>query len=128
MGLLRRWIFIAIAIIFLATIAGLFLTRGSLTRIRNEHARVNHSGQSIVDQDPVRQANSLAAQAATLEEQLYAADAQRLAEHATDLAFSQVLREDAERMQHLTGQAAVLDQRRDAATQKVKDDRAAVAQ
>ena len=127
MSNLRRSVLIALGLIFLATIAGLFLTRGALLRIRSERTHARQSDQTIVDQEPARQANRLAAQASTPEEQLYAADAQRLAEHTVDLAFNAALQAEAVRAENLTGQAAVLDQRMDALTAKVKADKTTLA-
>jgi small-conductance mechanosensitive channel len=127
MSNLRRSILIALGLVFLATIAGLFLTRDALLRIRAERAHARQSDQTIVDQEPARQANSLAAQASTSEEQLYALDAQRLAEHTVDLAFNAVLQAEAVRAENLTGQAAALDQRMDALTAKVKADKTTLA-
>lgn len=127
MSTLRRWILIALGLIFLATIAGLFLTRDAVVRIRTERAHAAQNDQTIVDQEPARQANQLAAQASTPEQQLFAADAQRLAAHTVDLAFSAALREEAVRAENLTGQAAVLDQHRDALVAKVKDDKTTLA-
>src|ERR1700719_3850026 len=127
MSNLRRSILIALGLVFLATIAGMFLTRDALLRIRSERAHARQSDQTVVDQEPARQANRLAAQAATSEEQLYAADAQRLAQHTVHLSFNAALQAEAVRGENLTGQAAALDQRMDTLTAKVKADKTTLA-
>jgi len=86
----RQWIVLAglLLLIVLAS-ATLILTRGSgslATRGRPRRA-------PLVDESPVQTARNLATLATTREEQRFANQALRLADHAVDLAFAEGMRE-----------------------------------
>ena len=87
---IRRWTvaFGLFALIMLAIIA-LVLTRdASLPAARTRPRRV-----PLVDERPVQTARSMTALASTREEQVFAQQALRLADHAVDLAFADAIRD-----------------------------------
>ena len=85
----RQWIvvFASLAIVILGVV-GLLLTRDSGSLGQTSPGRV-----PLVDEEPVQTARMLAALASTREEQRFAIQALRLADHAVDLAFTDAMRE-----------------------------------
>src|SRR5258708_16035134 len=93
-----RIVIVLIMLIVLGvTLAGAFLTRGVMAYLPFLQARKGrwtgaYVPLGIVDQRPWQTAATLAALAQSAEEKKFARDAQRLADHAVDQAFSQSLR------------------------------------
>ncbi len=78
-----------LCVLIVAAIAALVLTRASgplATRSRPRRT-------PLVDEQPVQTARSMAALASTREEQRFAQQALRVADHAVDLAFAEAMRE-----------------------------------
>lgn len=86
----RQWaiVFSLFALVVLA-IVGLILTRDSGSPVAGAKSR----RAPLVDERPVQTARSMAALASTREEQRFAHQALRLADHAVDLAFADAMRE-----------------------------------
>ena len=84
--------------------------------------------QSLVDVSPWQTAQELASMAVTAEEDEYARDAERLADHEVDQAFASALRLASLQAQHPTykGRALVISQRVKQLEQIVQQDQAAV--
>lgn len=98
-----------------------FLGRGNARR----HASVE---KTFVDMRPWQTAQALAPLAVTAEETEYARDAERLADHEVDQAFSAALRLASLQVQRrtLTGEALALSQKVAQLQQLVKDDQAQI--
>jgi small-conductance mechanosensitive channel len=89
-----------------------WMTRGALTYLHGRSG-ARGGGQSLVNLQPWQTAQALAALAVTAEENEYAHDAERLADHEVDQAFAAALRQarlDAEH-DNLTGEAQALAQK-----------------
>jgi small-conductance mechanosensitive channel len=88
----RQWIVVfgPFALIMLA-IVGLVLTRDSVSPA----VQTRPHRAPLVDEQPVQTARSMAALASTREEQRFALQALRLADHTVDLAFADAMREAA---------------------------------
>jgi small-conductance mechanosensitive channel len=86
----RQWlvVFGLVALVILAVV-GLFLTRDSASPAAQRRPR----RAPLVDERPVQTARSMSALASTREEQRFAQQALRLADHAVDLAFADAMRE-----------------------------------
>src|ERR1700692_4899766 len=84
----------------------------SLPSINNQGATAN-SRSTLADQTPWQTAQALAPLAVTAEENQYAREAERLADHEVDQAFAAALREATVRAEHrtLTGDALSISQR-----------------
>jgi small-conductance mechanosensitive channel len=138
---------VAAAVLSVCLIAS-FLTRGSMANV----AFVNGqgAGTGLVDQGPWQTVAALAPQAVTAEEKALALQAERLADHEVDQAFAMALRqaqmethvltgpalelqqklndlsdlviEDQDRVEGLTGMLATATKRGGAATQSLSDD------
>src|SRR5665811_2554593 len=103
-------------IVLAVTLGGAFLTRGVMTYLPFLQARKgNWTGayvpHGVVDQRPWQTAATLAALAQSAEERELAREAERLADHEVDQAFSQSLRQASAETRHLTGEALGLQQR-----------------
>lgn len=87
----RQWIavFASLVIVILGVI-GLVLTRDSGSQGQTSSHRA-----PLVDEEPLQTARTLAALASTREEQRFAMQALRLADHAVDLAFTDAMRDAA---------------------------------
>jgi len=85
---------------------------------------------TLVDQTPWQTAQALAALAVTAEENQFAREAERLADHEVDQAFAAALREATVQAQHrtLTGEALALSQRITQLQQLVAQDQTTVQQ
>jgi small-conductance mechanosensitive channel len=86
------------------------------------------SQKTIVDLSPWQTAQALAPLAVSAEENEYAREAERLADHEVDQAFDSALRQASTQVEHraLTGDALALSQKVTQLQQLVKDDQAAV--
>ena len=122
---LRRFWVIGPAVALLALAIGWFMTRGAMEQLsflrRNQGVE-----QGLVDQRPWQTASTLAPLAISAEEQGYAREAERLADHEVDQAFTMALHQASLQHHVLTGEALALDQRVTALKQTVADDKAKV--
>ena len=86
----RQWVVVLglFALVVLASV-GLILTRDSASPVRKARPR----RAPLVDERPIQTARNIAALASTREEQRFAQQALRLADHAVDLAFADAMRE-----------------------------------
>src|ERR1700726_3542092 len=94
----RMAIVLIMLIVLAVTLAGAFLTRGVMAYLPYLQARKgNLTGPyvppGVVDQRPWQTAAAVAALAQSAEEKELAREAERLADHEVDQAFSQFLRQ-----------------------------------
>src|SRR6202795_4481180 len=128
-----RMVIVLILLIVLAiTLAGAFLTRGVMTYLPFLQARKgNWTGayvpQGVVDHRPWQTAATLAALAQSAEEKELAREAERLADHEVDQAFSQSLRQASLAKPNLSGKALALQQRVNELQEIIKNDQARIA-
>jgi small-conductance mechanosensitive channel len=127
-----RVILLILLIVLTAALTGAFLTRGVMAYLPFLQARKgNWTGAyvplGIVDQRPWQTAATLAALAQSAEEKKLAGDAERLADHEVDQAFSQSLRQASLAKPTLSGKALVLQQRVNELQQTVTNDQARIA-
>src|ERR1700756_5650681 len=112
-----RKVTIAILLVVLGTaLAGTFLTRGVMEYLPFLQAKKgnwtgDYVAKGIVDQRPWQTAATLSALAQSAEEKELAREAERLADHEVDQAFSQSLRQASLEKPQLTGRALELQQR-----------------
>src|SRR5215831_7337555 len=129
----RRKVIVLVMVILLAiTVAGTFLTRGVMAYLPFLQARKGswtgaYVPLGIVDQRPWQTAATLAALAQSAEEKKLASDAERLADHEVDQAFSQSLRQASLAKPTLTGKALRLQQRVNELQKTVTNDEALIA-
>ena len=127
-----RMVIVLIMLIVLAvTLAGAFLTRGVMAYLPFLQARTgNWTGAyvppGIVDQRPWQTAATLAALAQSAEERELAREAERLADHEVDQAFSQSLRQASLEKPNLSGKALALQQRVTELQETIKNDQARI--
>jgi len=115
-----------------ATVIGVFLTRGVMEYLPFLQARKgNWNGEyvarGVVDQRPWQTAATLSALAQSAEEREFAREAERLADHEVDQAFSQSLRQASLEKPQLTGRALELQQRVNQLQETIKNDQARIA-
>jgi len=128
-----RKLIIAILLVVLGTaLAGTFLTRGVMEYLPFLQAKKGswtgeYVSHGIVDQRPWQTAATLAAMAQSAEEREFAREAERLADHEVDQAFSQSLRQASLEKQKLSDKALALQQRVTELQGIVKSDQARVA-
>jgi len=128
-----RKLAIAILLVVLGlTLAGSFMTRGVMEYLPFLQAKKgNWTGEyvshGIVDQRPWQTAATLAGMAQSAEERELAREAERLADHEVDQAFSQSLRQASLVKPQLTGRALALQQRVTELQAIVKGDQARIA-
>lgn len=128
----RRFLVAASAVVLVLGLIGGYLTRGVMEHLSFlKGQRSAWTGDpvphGIVDQRPWQTAETLAGLAVSAEERDLAREAERLADHEVDQAFSQSLRQAAMETRQLTGDALRLQQRVTELQQTVKDDQARVA-
>jgi small-conductance mechanosensitive channel len=128
-----RMVVVLILLTVLAiTLEGAFLTRGVMTYLPFLQARKgNWTGayvpEGVVDQRPWQTAATLAALAQSAEEKELAREAERLADHEVDQAFSQSLRQASLAKPNLSGKALALQQRVNELQEIIKNDQARIA-
>ena len=128
-----RKILVLVMLIFLAVaVAGAFLTRGVMEYLPFLQARKGswkgaYVPLGIVDQRPWQTAAALAALAQSAEEIKLAREAERLADHEVDQAFSQSLRQAGLTRPTLSGKALALQQRVKDLQETVKNDESRVS-
>jgi small-conductance mechanosensitive channel len=128
-----RMVIVLIMLIVLAvTLAGAFLTRGVMAYLpflqaRNGNWTGAYVPPGVVDQRPWRTAAAVAALAQSAEERELAREAERLADHEVDQAFSQSLRQASVEKPNLSGKALALQQRVTELQETIKNDQARIA-
>ena len=120
-------------VVLVVTLAGAFLTRGVTAYLPFLQAKKgNWTGayvpHGVVDQRPWQTAATLAALAQSAEERELAREAERLADHEVDQAFSQSLRQASVEKPELSGKALALQQRVTELQKTIKDDEARIAE
>src|ERR1700722_15504220 len=115
-----------------ATLAGTFLTQGVMEYLpflqaKNGSWTGAYVPPGIVDQRPWQTAATLAALAQSAEERELAREAERLADHEVDQAFSQSLRQASLAKPNLSGKALVLQKRVTELQETIKNDQARIA-
>jgi small-conductance mechanosensitive channel len=122
---------ISLALLILGLV-GTFTTQGVMEHLPFLHGQ--KAGWSdvviphgIVDQRPWQTAATLSALAVSTEERELAREAERLADHEVDQAFSQSLRQASAETRELKGEALALQQRVNELEQTVKEDQARIA-
>jgi hypothetical protein len=128
----RMVILLMLLVLLAITLEGAFLTRGVMTYLPFLQARTgNWTGayvpHGVVDQRPWQTAATLAALAQSAEENELAREAERLADHEVDQAFSQSLRQASLSKPNLSGKALALQQRVDELEETIKNDQARIA-
>jgi small-conductance mechanosensitive channel len=128
----RTVIVLVMLIVLAVTLTGAFLTRGVMADLPFLQARKGswtgaYVPLGIVDQRPWQTAATLAALAQSAEEKKFARDAERLADHEVDQAFSQSLRQASLAQPKLSDQALALQKRVNDLQQTVRNDEARIA-
>ncbi len=128
----RKVIVLVLLIVLAITLAGTFMTRGVMAYLPFLQAKKgNWTGAyvspGIVDQRPWQTAATLAALAQSAEERKLARDAERVADHEVDQAFSQSLRQASLAKPTLSGKALALQQRVTELQETIKNDEARIA-
>ena len=128
----RLAIVVILLILLVATLSGAFLTRGVMAYLPFLQAKKgNWTGayvqRGIVDQRPWQTAATLTALAQSAEEKEFAREAERLADHEVDQAFSQSLRQASLDKPKLSPQALALQQRVTELQKILKADQARIA-
>jgi small-conductance mechanosensitive channel len=128
----RPAIVVILLIALAVTLSGAFLTRGVMAYLPFLQAKRGkwtgaYVQRGIVDQRPWQTAATVAALAQSAEEKEFAREAERLADHEVDQAFSQSLRQAGLDKPKLSPQAVVLQQRIGELQKVIKNDQARVA-
>jgi small-conductance mechanosensitive channel len=128
----RMVIVLIILIVLGVTLAGAFMTRGVMAYLPFLQARTGswtgaYVPHGVVDQRPWQTAATLAALAQSAEERELARDAERLADHEIDQAFSQSLRQASLEKPNLSGKTLALQQRVTELQETIKNDQAQIA-
>src|SRR5713101_2786683 len=127
-----RKLTITILLVVLSTaLAGTFLTRGVMEYLPFlQTKKGNWTGEyvshGIVDQRPWQTAATLAGMAQSAEEREFAREAERLADHEVDQAFSQSLRQASLEKPNVSGKALALQQRVTQLQETIKNDQARI--
>ena len=128
----RRVIVLVLLIVLAITLAGAFMTRGVMEYLPFlQPKKGNWTGAyvplGIVDQRPWQTAATLAALAQSAEERKLAREAERIADHEIDQAFSQSLRQASLAKPTLSGRALAWQKRLNELQETVKNDEARIA-
>jgi small-conductance mechanosensitive channel len=114
------------ALVLLSCVIGNYLTRDAMSNFHFAAGRGGRSSEGLVDQSPWNTAAALAPLAVSAEEQRYAREAQRLADHEVDQTFAMALRQATLQTHALSGEALVLSRKVEDLQKTVKDDQALV--
>src|SRR6195256_1527660 len=128
----RMVIVLTMLIVLAGTLAGTFLTRGVMADLPFLQARKGdwtgaYVPPGVVDQRPWQTAATLAALAQSTEERELARDAERLADHEIDQAFSQSLRQASLEKPNPSAKALALQQRVTELQETIRNDQARIA-
>ena len=125
----RLALFITLLALLTVCVIFLWATRGAMNVLHGKGGASNSAGESsLVDLHPWQTAQALAPLAVSSEENGYAREAERLADHEVDQAFAAALRRArlATQRRTLTGDALVLSQKVTQLEQLAKQDQALV--
>ncbi len=115
LGKTRAVLFVALFALLATCILFLWMTRGVMANLPSLKGQgtASRAGQSLVDMRPWQTAQGLAPMAVSAEENEYAREAQRLADHEVDQAFAAALRLASLAAQHrtLAGEALALSEK-----------------
>jgi small-conductance mechanosensitive channel len=116
------------AVLLVASLIGLFLTRGSMANLPFLSTRgfSRSSVSGLVDQRPWQTIEALSPLAVSAEEKRHAREAERLADHEVDQAFAQALRQATLDSRTLNGDALKVQQKVGDLQSVVKDDQSRV--
>jgi hypothetical protein len=125
-------ILLVMLMVLAVSLAGAFLTRGVMTYLPFLQPRKGswtgaYVPHGVVDQRPWQTAATLAALAQSAEEKEFAREAERLADHEVDQAFSQSLRQASLERPNLSGKALALQQRVTELQETIKNDQTRIA-
>lgn len=128
---LGRVLFTALVAMAVACVLLTWATRGVMNNLpfligQGEGQRVSWQKEHLVDLTPWQTIQTLAPLAVTVQEETYAREAERLADHEVDQAFSMALRKAVNRPSAPTGKALLLFNRITHFEQVVKEDQALV--
>lgn len=124
----RQWItVVALLVLVVATVVGLFLTESATSMGPAPKGKAAAAPPPVVDQKPLQTARKLAALAGTPEEQDFVHEALRLSDYEVDLAFADALREATEHPAALTPEQRDLGARASKAEGVVKSDEEQIA-
>jgi small-conductance mechanosensitive channel len=128
----RRVIVLIMLLVLAVTLVGAFMTRGVMAYLPFLQARKGswtgaYVPLGMVDQRPWQTAAALAALAQSAEEKKLAREAERLADHEVDQAFSQSLRQASLAKPTLNAKALALQQRVNELQETIKSDEARIA-
>ena len=127
MKVFRRLAITIPAALFILCLAAAWWTRGNMSHLPFLRAqRTKGASTTLVDQRPWQTIESLAPLAVSAEEQSYAREAERLADHDVDQAFAFALRQAALQTRSLTGDALAVQQKVAQFQALVKEDQAKV--
>src|SRR5258708_650310 len=132
MNVLRRLSVAVPAVALVVCLLAIYLTRGAMANLPFLKGKGGAGGGELsglvglVDQRPWQTIEALAPLAVSAEEQRFAREAQRLADHEVDQAFAQALRQASMETRNLTGEALALQQKVTALQGMVKEDQAKV--
>ena len=122
---LRRLVVVVPAVTLVALLVLLYVNRGAVEQLAFlKRGQTGDNG--LVDQRPYETARTLAGMAVSSEEQSFAQDAERLADHEVDQAFAMALRKADLQQKPQTGETAALSKRVEELKGLVKDDQARV--
>ena len=125
-------IVLAMLIVLAVTLMGAFMTRGVMAYLPFLQGRKGswtgaYVSLGVVDQRPWQTAATLAVLAQSAEERKLAREAERIADHEVDQAFSQSLRQASLAKPNLSGKALALQQRVTELQETIKNDEARIA-
>ena len=124
---LRRLAIAVPAALLVLCLAAAWWTRGAMAHMPFLKANGGHGNtNSLVDQSPWQTIESLVPLAVSAEEQSFAHEAARLADHEVDQAFALALREATFQTRTLTGEALAVQERVTQLQTLVKEDQAKV--
>src|SRR5438552_10344981 len=128
----HKLIVVVMVSVLMVTLAGAFMTRGVMAYLPFLQARRGswtgaYVPSGVVDQRPWQTAATLAALAQSAEERKLAGDAERLADHEVDQAFSQSLRQASLAKPKLSDKALALQKRVNELQETVKNDESRIA-
>ncbi len=124
---LRRLAIAVPAALLVLCLAAAWWTRGAMAHMPFLKANGGHGNtNNLVDQSPWQTIESLAPLAVSAEEQSFAHEAARLADHEVDQAFAVALREATFQTRTLTGEALVVQERVTQLQTLVKEDQSKV--
>jgi small-conductance mechanosensitive channel len=127
MKVFRRLAITVPAALLVLCLVGIWLTRGSMTHLPFRQGKGRAAAQNnLVDQRPWQTVESLAPLAVSAEEQSYAHEAERLADHDVDQAFALALRQASLQSHTLTGNALAAQQRVAQLQALIREDQAKV--